>query len=342
MSKPFFSLIVPTCRDAYPMPLHENKHIFQLIVENLVAQTFKSFELIVVDLLWDHRHQWFQENYPDLPFPVLHIPDKSSVFKDLGLQRICSSRNTGLIFARGACTIYSDDCQHWSPDALEHLHKWGKKGFGATVRLWRDVGEGPYEVDSRWAAHNIAGTNRTAFIPASNLGYFGGSLSMAPTQKFVEINGWDEMFDGSAQLEDTDMSKRLGAAGLKMALEGHPRCIEYEHKACSSLSRAIRNVSSKCNGAWGFRFWNNMPQRIEANRRVMTDEEVKGFIEGQCVMLKQVDGQDKCGVSNHPCLDRFANKEMIRMYQDMRLILPLGMLRENATWENAHHFLGPL
>lgn len=336
MRPPFFSIIVATCRDDYPMPLFPEKHVFDIIIESLLEQTFKSFELIVVDLIYETRANFFEEHYPDLPFEVLHIPDKSSIFKDLGIQRICSSRNTGLIFARGRCCIFSDDCQKWGKDSLTHLHRWGFRNFGATARLWRDIGEGPYECDSRWVGHGIAGTMATRFLPAQQIGHFGGSLSMAPTEQLLKINGWDEMFDGSAQLEDTDVAYRLGAAGLRMALEGHAQVIEYEHKACSEIARSLRINSIKCNGAWGFRYWNKQPVRIRANDRVMTKEEIAAFKRGECCYLKK----DCCGASGHPCLDRFANKDMIHIYEDMRLILPLGALRKSATWENAHNFLG--
>jgi len=226
---PFFSVIVTTCRGDYPFVHHSDWHVLNKIAENLRRQTFRDFELIIVDLCWDLRMEWVDDvcNGDGFDFPILHIPDKDSVFRDLSLIRICSARNTGLLYARGKCVIFSDDGQEWSVDALERLHSWGENGAGATCRLHRDNGYGPIEIDSRWMSYQIEGTDKTKVVRADGIGYLGGTLSMVPLEAMLECNGWDEMFDGSRQLEDSDMAKRLGALNLKMALEGHPTCVEF-------------------------------------------------------------------------------------------------------------------
>lgn len=331
-----FSIIVNTCRDPYSMPLFPNKSIFDLLIENLVNQTFEDFELIVVDLCWDKRRDLFQTNYQDLPFPVLHIPDKTSIFKDLGITRICTAKNTGIIFARGRNLIFSDDCQYWGPNALKFLTGWAKNNHGATCRLYRDVGDGPYECDSRWRSLGISGTDRTWFGNANQVGYLGGTLTMLPLATMLQINGYDEMFDGSRQLEDADLCRRVGAVGLKIALEGHPRVIEYEHTACSKMAN-VKNIATKCNGAYGFPYWNAQKPRIRANTHIMGDNVLRSFLNDECSMLSP---EGKCKASGDTCRDRYTNKKYMKIYQDMRLVFNLSVLNAQSSWDCAYNMLG--
>jgi hypothetical protein len=326
--RPFFSVVVATCRDAHPMPRQRSRNVLTQIAENLAKQTFCDFELIVVDLL-HHRRPYFYED-DQWGFPILHIPDKSSPFKDLQLVRICAGRNTGLMYARGENIIFSDDCQEWSRDSLEHLVPWAKNGHGATCRLHRNRGRGPEEFDSRWVAYGIDGTMKTKFVSASGIGYFGGTLSMAPTHYFEEINGWDEMFDGGRQLEDADVARRLGAAGLKMALEGHPQCVEYEHEPCSGLIMR-HGTFVKCNGAYIYPIWNEQPDRIRANDRVLFDEELEFMLPDMCRVLEA----GKCGVSKDPCQPMSTRPKLLKIYQDKRLVSDFRQLRAERTWDMA-------
>lgn len=329
--RPFFSIIITTCREDHPMPKRRDAHVLALMAENCIRQTYSGFELIVVDLLYNQRKKWLEENYGMLSFPILHIPDKSSVFRDLHLTRICSARNTGLLYARGECVIFSDDCQEWSDNALERLYSWGKNGHGATVRLHRDSGRGVYEADSRWESYGIQGTLKTKVVNAADIGFLGGTLSMVPTERMLECNGWDEMFDGSRQLEDCDMAKRLGVTGLKMALEGHAKCTEFKHGACSgNIHRS--NADAKCNGAYIYPIWEAQPDRIVANDRVLADDELEFFLPGECTRLES----GKCKNSGDKCEARWSRRSLMNIYKDKRLIFDLRAMREQCCWETAH------
>lgn len=331
--RPFFSIVITTCRDDHPMPKRPDAHVLALMAENCIRQTFRDFELIVVDLCYKDRRRWLQENYGMLDFPVLHIPDKASIFRELHLTRICSARNTGLLYARGKCVIFSDDCQEWSENALERLYDWGSHDCGATVRLHRDRGRGSYECDSRWVAYGIQNTLKTKVVQADGIGFLGGTLSMVPIDKMLECNGWDEMFDGSRQLEDSDMAKRLGATGLKMALEGHAKCIEYSHGSCSgNIHRGAKDA--KCNGAYIYPIWEAQPQRYRANDRVLTDDELDRFMSGECVWLAE---GGKCKASGDKCEAMWNRRSLMNIYKDNRLVFDLAEMREDRAWSTAEH-----
>ena len=328
--QPFFSIIITTCRPDFSMKHRKETHVLGLMIENLINQTFRDFELIIVDLVWRHRKMWVADNYGDVGFPILHITDKNSIYRDLNLIRICSARNTGLVYARGKCAVFSDDGQYWSSNALEALVNWGRKGHGATCRLHRDRGVGAIEMDSRWQAHGIAGTQRTKVLGAQHIGYLGGTLSMVPMEKMLECNGWDEMFDGTRQLEDSDMAKRLGNTGLRIALEGHPYVVEHDQKECDARIFR-RNIMVKCNGSYCYPLWENEPDRIRANDRVMTDDMIKTFIHCQ-----KLNSDGRCLVSKDECKKGGWNRRsLMDIYKDERLVFDLRKLREERSWDSA-------
>lgn len=331
MSNPFFSVIVATCRGDKPFVHSPDDHVLDRIVDCCEKQTFKDFELIIVDLMYDYRSDYLKKRIAGLDFPVLHIIDKDSMFRDLMMIRICSAKNTGLLYARGKCVVFSDDGQDWSEDALEILKPWGEHGAGATCRLHRDNGFGPVEIDSRWFAYKIEGTMRTKVVPAHGIGYLGGTLSMVPTEKMVECNGWDEMLDGSRQLEDADMARRLGATGLKMALEGHVKVIEYSLRPCDSqLYR--QGLLAKCNGSYIYPIWDEQPDRIRANDKIATDEELDKFLWRNCPRLNQ---HGKCTVSQDPCEGGkiWNRRSLMNIYKDKRMVFDIKKLRAERSWE---------
>lgn len=327
MDQPFFSVIVATCRGDHPFE-HHPWHVLEKIVENCKKQTLKDFELIIVDLLYDFRSDYFKDAVLD--FPLLHIVDKDSIFRDLMLTRICSARNTGLLFARGKFVIFSDDGQEWSEKAFEQLFSWAKGGIGATCRLFRDNGHGPYEIDSRWSAYQMEGTLRTKIVQADGIGYLGGTLSMVPMEAMITCNGWDEMFDGSRQLEDSDMARRLGVTGLRMALEGHPKVVEYKLKGCDG-QKYRSGIHAKCNGAYIYPIWDAEPRRIMANTRLLNDEELDSFISGHC---RRLDDFGKCKVSHDKCKYEHNRRSLMNIYKDPRLVFDLEELRKERSWEN--------
>ena len=336
---PLFSVIVATCRDDTPF-VHHPWHVLDKIIENLRRQTFRDFELIIVDLCYDLRSNYLEQIAP-VDFPILHIPDKDSIFKDLSLIRISSSKNTGLLYARGKNVIFSDDGQEWSQDALRLLATWAKYRVGATCRLHRDNGKGVFECDSRWVAYGMKGMFGTKIVNARDIGYLGGTLSMVPIEPMLLCNGWDEMFDGSRQLEDGDMAKRLGETGLKVVLEGHPRCVEYLLRGCNA-DKVQGRIMVKCNGSYLYPRLDEQPYHMIANNTLPTDEQLGTFMAGRCTKFTK---QGICATSKDPC-DVFRKKKrrkficpdigyLSRIYQDTRLVFNLRQMRAERSWETA-------
>jgi hypothetical protein len=146
----------------------------------------------------------------------------------------------------------------------------------------------------------------------------------------LECNGWDEIFDGSRQLEDSDMAKRLGATGLKIALEGHPTCIEYALKRCKADK--VRNyIKAKCNGSYCYPLWEQTPDRVRANTTLLSDEHLETFVRDRC-RKRRLDGT--CLASDEKCDILPNRRSLLSIYQDPRLVFDLAELRQERSWAN--------
>ncbi|MEI8232302.1 MAG: glycosyltransferase [bacterium] len=91
MSKPFFSIIIPT--------LNEEKYLPKLL-EDLSHQTFKDFEVIVVDARSKDKTVARAKSYLNL-LPSLHILTSEK-------RHVCIERNLGADHAKSDLLIFSD------------------------------------------------------------------------------------------------------------------------------------------------------------------------------------------------------------------------------------------
>jgi hypothetical protein len=334
-----FSVVMHTCRqDNYMLP----DTVLKMMVDSMHHQNYQGdFELIIVDLLWQERHQRFQELLRQISprFPVLHIPDKSSPFKDHGLLRIATPKNTGIIFARGENVVFTDDCQVIPENALSYISEHAAAGLGSTMgyekRLLRAREEDQVTgVDQRGNNLEIP-EGESKVVLTSSIGFLGGTMSMLPMKSLLDINGWDEMFDGSRQLEDGDMIVRLTILGQEMAYENRCRIIEYE---CGAYGDVVNTEPIKCNGAYAQHVW-SLGDRKVANQ--LQGEELDLVIErmywGGCVRLRD---EDKCWPHESDCT-KLGDKEFLEtIYKDPRLCFNLREEREKASWDNALSYLG--
>lgn len=335
--RPLLSVVVATARENDAFVDHPDWRVLDKIVECCDRQTFRDFELIIVDVLHAYRPTYFEGL--KLSFPLLHIPDKKGPFKDERLTRICSARNTGIMYARGQFLVTGDDGEEWSPDAFQRFVGWIKRCMGATGRLYRDAGSGPVSVDSRFVAYRMPDTGVSRMVMAASAGYLGGTLTMTPMPVMLRCNGFDELFDGSRQLEDADLAYRLGAARLRVALDGAVKVVEYAQKKWEGDSRVFRSTPHvKCNGAYFYPIMSS--RRVAANDRRLTDAEIETFLKGQCPKL---DPRGFCSIGKGACLDnwKWGSPEdgidlLRKVYLDRRLVFSLKEQQEHRSWETVH------
>ena len=331
------SVVMHTCRNDSPGQLPAP--ILQMMVDGIMAQEFSgAVELIIVDLLWERRHEEFDEILKRTalpasgkPIPVLHVPDRSTPFKDEKLLRICSPKNTGILLARGTHVVFTDDCQVLPKTGLARLAQWAEKGFGATTNYEKRIfaKDGNHRVtgsDLRGVQLGVhAGTGRNVSTRA--IGFLGGTLSMLPLEALLALNGWDEGFDGSRQLEDGDMIVRLGLYGQKMAYENRNTVVEYE--VGNYDKNVVRTQPIKCNGAYAQHVWKQ--NRVLANTGYDA-ETIERMAWGDCIRLTE---GGRCSPHNGECTHLGNPEQLARIFTDERLVFDLREERKRINWDNA-------
>lgn len=132
------SIILPTARGDYPIVGLPNIHMFQPTIESLKIQTFKDFELIIIDALHNLRPKLFQGEpfRPDtLPFNVRHVPIALTpkfnhrFWMDNKRWNVCGTLNTGIIHAKGELLVRIDDCSEFDSDFLKRFWEGYQSGY---------------------------------------------------------------------------------------------------------------------------------------------------------------------------------------------------------------------
>jgi glycosyltransferase involved in cell wall biosynthesis len=174
---PFFSVVVPTYRD--------EKYIHKLF-EKIGRQTFRSFELIVVDSGEDHEDKY--RLICNFNLRYFHRPG-------LGAAR---ARNVGIDAARGKYIAFTDDdCQpdeDWLENAKKKLDKENLVGLEGYI----------YTDESKLKDPNYRIVTNKGF---EELGFMTANLFIK-RDILIKIGGFDERFDKPHFREDTELAWR--------------------------------------------------------------------------------------------------------------------------------------
>jgi glycosyltransferase involved in cell wall biosynthesis len=191
MNGPLFSIITPTCK----RPV-----LLQRAIESVLAQTFRDFELIVVDDGGDARTADAVRQYNDSRIVFVQHPHSTGA---------AASYNTGINLSRGALISILDDDDEYYPTFLEKTHLFFQSapshiGFVWTgIRRVIDAREGEllwYE--RKWPA-NIEPTE-AGYIAATTIGN-GFGLTMR-SECIDTVGLYNETF---VVCEDTEHLFRL-------------------------------------------------------------------------------------------------------------------------------------
>ena len=248
------SIILPTARGDYPIVGLPNIHMFQPTIESLKIQSFKDFELIIVDALHHLRPKLFQGEpfHSDrLPFPVKHVPIAMTpkfnhrFWMDNRRWAVAGTLNTGIIHANGELLVRIDDCSEFGSNFLKIFWEGYQSGYwpmamhiryleGKPARLNKEYMDKGYEANKSFTfdpdrdklLKKIYGEDGLIRDTRYDIVRKEGGRKIAPPEWYygyssvsleaaLKVNGYDELFDGDKSLEDADMGSRLQMAGYE-------------------------------------------------------------------------------------------------------------------------------
>lgn len=202
---------------------------FAWVLESLKKQTYKDFEYLIVDGLYNSRKEEVERIIKEagIDFPVTYLPDKPTRWRGMR-PALCNGRNTALMFAKGEYVAFHDDCCKLNVDWLEKHVKWLEQG---------------YLVAGNWIAFQSTDENgkgivgvygwehRSKIVKSPNFttpGWlYGGNFSF-PLRVALDVNGFDEELDG--EMGQDDISFGFRAARKNYVVMYDPTCcLEYHY-----------------------------------------------------------------------------------------------------------------
>jgi glycosyltransferase involved in cell wall biosynthesis len=223
---------------------------FDWYISSLGRQTFKDFELVIVD---DHSSQ-------DRYLEVLKLCAKYGIrLGYYGVSKptiwrgkrpaLCNARNTAFIVANGQWLVFMDDNGYAHPEWLAHHLKWASFGLmsagtwctfqngepsetpiemeaitsgkptGEKLQFYYKGQQAPYGFEFRWEQRHKGQT-----VPCVPNWLHGGNMAFS-MEAALAVNGFDEQYDGEQGVDDCDFGIRIRRAGFKMVFD--PECVVY-------------------------------------------------------------------------------------------------------------------
>ena len=228
------SVMMVTARDLGMLPYQ---------IDYFKRQTFKDFELVFVDELWEQRKDSVKKEV-DGAFPLTHIlPNEVKSYFAPG-----AAWNDGFTHCRGELLYFMadyiiphEDCLrvHWEthlqyPKAMISGRCWemniSADEFNQPNKQFQfndyrlSLFENSY---FRWSriAESLYGAER-----AGVQNFWTGRNDSAPLDTILECNGFDEQFDGAHGYHDEDLAQRMANLGLEYIFNLKSLVWQFSHK----------------------------------------------------------------------------------------------------------------
>jgi hypothetical protein len=282
MSHPAISVLVYTARRDHPFVDRRELHCYDAVTASLQGQTFGNFELVLIDALWEQRGDWFKE-HPQ-PYPVKHVPASPNIWHAMGRPGLVAQLNRGLAWCGGDLVFVGSESTLWPPHFMQQawdLYQRGQIGVawyailaagGVPAHAWCPrlpidclgySGDNVCDCDHR--GKRFVDDPQAIVTPCHHQHYF--AYSALPMDLALELNGFDEAFDGDVHLFDVDLGSRIEMAGRGGALVMHRNLWCAEAKTDDHwLGGITRRTLFKCGYAqW---WYNRLTGRTRANTRL--------------------------------------------------------------------------
>ena len=264
---------------------------FDVVSAALAAQVdAPPFEWIVVDELHHWRAPAIAATLWSLSFPVKHLPTERSLFPIASTMR---AGNTGIRAASGELIVHL--CDHAIPDPDFLAKCWAAyqadpktiivpsyRARSVPAECWRSAPASMWDLirklerdtfDERrlwsmlkpgWALSPVTDTtwqHLGGIDPGTTLDEWSVhyKTDAVPRTAYLEVNGWDEEYDGVYAYGDVDMTLRLRCAGWKPVkldacvdiidshgapTKRHPEAAYRDYDAPRLLKRTFESVKS--------------------------------------------------------------------------------------------------
>ena len=277
MTEPEITVLIYTARDDYPYAgKAAGWHCFEPFLRTLADQTFRDFELVLVDALWETRPDWFRGR--PQPFPVKHVPTTPNYWQARGRVGLATQINRGFVWADGKYVWMGAENKLYPPHHLQLVSSICRAGkvpvawYGVADRadcsrpMPAELPGGPcppvqfdlhgfsqediYTMDHR--AARFVDDPALVVSPCHEHHYFGYSL--VPLDVAVTLNGFDELMDGTKSLQDCEFGTRVVKAGCSLVMHRDLYVVEPPTKSETGrevgYGGGIRNQDSfQCNYA---------------------------------------------------------------------------------------------
>lgn len=235
MSDPLFSIILATARTSYGAIIDKEKtHLLFDTLVSLENQSFRDFELIVIDSLYRSRNLACEiETLGKFSFSW-KVTHPISWWLDNHLWALQNAFNTGFAASRGKFLFFCGDCVIFPYDKLQigadliNLGYWPQflcvycsqgqlvdsknelQCSSVEAAQMQGIWTDRFVRDSRWqfVAKPIGFFHPTMMGWDMIYGHCG-----IPREDFLYVNGYDENFDGDKALGDVEIGSRLHMAG---------------------------------------------------------------------------------------------------------------------------------
>lgn len=236
--QPTFSIIIATGRTSRGSIKHCDTHLFENTLNSLQNQSFKDFEVVIVDSLYKKRDlaielvklgQW------EFPWRVVR---PKSWWLDHKLWSLQNAFNRGFCASYGKFMFFCGDCCVFPPQSLETAKTYLDQGYSpAFLFVYKTASKLTIAKDGCWKASEFSSVEdaRAAGLFADplhrdsrwthveKLGGFAGPDKIywdmiygyhgVKREDFIHVNGYDENFDGDKALGDVELGSRLNMAG---------------------------------------------------------------------------------------------------------------------------------
>lgn len=288
MSNPKVTVLLITVRPDQAYLEHPSWHVIGKVVEDLNKQTFRDFELVVVDGVPPNHRGFPADKCPEPNFEFRHIAPKENLWTRNRKTNICNYRNTGLAVARGELVLNLDDCCFLPPIYVELFWRAWSEHRICLSATW------PHNGDQRIPRNDILNP-KAAYVqkqPCIRGEVFG--FSSYPLEMAIQLNGYDEAYDGGMGLEDIDWGCRLADFGLRHHFAYIPGFRLFDQKPLRE-SPAIDDhhpYAKCCNAAWQTQqVWRTTSK---ANLAQDWNEEALKRLLGPCYYMKDQGGKNLC------------------------------------------------